>query len=369
MQPPYFKGLDVLRFVAAAIVVLSHVHYHLNELHVPWHDNASIMYAGRQSVWFFFVLSGFLLTRLAIREQAHRGTFNVRGFYLRRIRRIWPLYYFGLLLSFIFAFVLIPIFYPAFNVQFPVVPGLISTLLLFPNFLAANRLTNIGSINNLWSIGVEEGFYLLFPFLIVLSGKLRNYVLVFIAAGITWIFILQGVYSWWAFIAPAIRNFIFSYQLEYMLVGCLLAVAWTKKEDSRQVGQWLSIIMAVAGIVAGIIHFENFLWLFWLRHLCAAIFFAAIIWFTASVGNRPFNNNPLVYFGKISYGIYIYHPFVSYFYRFLFQRWDGFAQLAKKTPTIYFLLILFSSIAVAHFSYRYFEKWFIRKGGYRTANA
>src|SRR5882757_515851 len=89
----YLKGLDILRFLAATLVITAHSRYHLNQLGISWHDNWKIMHQGQMSVFFFFTLSGFLLTCLAIQEQARTGTFNSRKFYYRRLLRIWPLYY------------------------------------------------------------------------------------------------------------------------------------------------------------------------------------------------------------------------------------------------------------------------------------
>ena len=63
MRPiPYLKGLDILRFFAAALVILAHAHYHLAQLGIAWHDDQIIMHLGGVAVAFFFTLSGFLIS-------------------------------------------------------------------------------------------------------------------------------------------------------------------------------------------------------------------------------------------------------------------------------------------------------------------
>src|SRR5690606_13477827 len=89
----YFNGLNALRFFAAYLVVLHHAEqirmkyglFHLKEL--------SLFNNGSVAVTFFFALSGFLISYLLLRESESTGTVAVRKFYMRRILRIWPLYY------------------------------------------------------------------------------------------------------------------------------------------------------------------------------------------------------------------------------------------------------------------------------------
>ena len=100
----YRPELDVVRFGAFALVFLHHALSHSSADYVSWGASqwaaSAIAAAARAGAWgvdLFFALSAYLITELLLREQRARGTIDIRAFYLRRILRIWPLYYFALL--------------------------------------------------------------------------------------------------------------------------------------------------------------------------------------------------------------------------------------------------------------------------------
>ena len=95
----HFKGLDSLRFFAAYLVVLHHAEqirmtYGLFNL-----KQYSLFNNGGLAVTFFFVLSGFLISYLLLKEQFGKGTISVKKFYFRRVLRIWPLYFLLILIG------------------------------------------------------------------------------------------------------------------------------------------------------------------------------------------------------------------------------------------------------------------------------
>ncbi len=97
----YFSGINGLRFLAALAVIITHVEL-LKEIY-GYENNWKhplIFNLGGLGVYFFFVLSGFLITYLLLAEKEKNGKINIKQFYIRRILRIWPLYYFVLLLGF-----------------------------------------------------------------------------------------------------------------------------------------------------------------------------------------------------------------------------------------------------------------------------
>src|SRR5688572_14220839 len=90
----YFKNLNALRFFAATAVIFHHVEQYkfLSGYLNAW-GNTAIDALGHKAVSFFFVLSGFLISYLLFEEDKRKGEINVKHFYVRRILRIWPLYF------------------------------------------------------------------------------------------------------------------------------------------------------------------------------------------------------------------------------------------------------------------------------------
>src|SRR3984893_16892184 len=159
----YRPELDVLRFIAFFGVFLFHTAGYPVDFYVRHHVpifvaevlNAAIA-SGKYGVDLFFALSSYLITDLLIRERDQFGSLDVRSFYVRRILRIWPLYFFILLVT-----SLIPFFDPnrEFGLRY-----LLPFMFLSGNwaFVAFGGLTSVAALP-LWSVSVEEQFYLLWP--------------------------------------------------------------------------------------------------------------------------------------------------------------------------------------------------------------
>ncbi len=102
----YFKNLDGLRFIAALLVLIHHAEFFKQDAV----EGVSAVYYeytkhfGLLGVNLFFVLSGFLISYLLMEEQRRTNTINIKNFYIRRILRIWPLYFFyGLSVTLLFS--------------------------------------------------------------------------------------------------------------------------------------------------------------------------------------------------------------------------------------------------------------------------
>jgi peptidoglycan/LPS O-acetylase OafA/YrhL len=177
-MPPgklYFPGLNGLRAVAASLVVLGHYDQVAKRYGLPTMVPNEEITLGLSinAVGIFFVLSGFLLTYLLMAEKAKHGRIALGKFYMRRILRIWPLYYIILLIG----FGLFPL------LEFAHAPGYvigleqdgIGTLLLYifmlPHVVFAYINNEIVVVSVLWSIGVEETFYLFWPILLALFRR------------------------------------------------------------------------------------------------------------------------------------------------------------------------------------------------------
>lgn len=97
-----FPNLNAIRFIAAFFVIIHHTEQFKELFHINNVFNIPFVYAvGKLGVILFFTLSGFLITYLLLRERENRKKINIKNFYMRRVLRIWPLYYLIVVLSFL----------------------------------------------------------------------------------------------------------------------------------------------------------------------------------------------------------------------------------------------------------------------------
>src|SRR5687768_7831381 len=162
----YHPELDVLRFVAFLAVFMHHalprdarlyVNSGLSQAATQWLLTAKE--AGAFGVDLFFALSSYLITELLLREHEQRGTFSVAAFYVRRALRIWPLYFTFLALTVLVVPTLIPTdrFGPIYITSFALFVG---------NWVCAAKGLPFSVASPLWSISVEEQFYIGWPLLL-----------------------------------------------------------------------------------------------------------------------------------------------------------------------------------------------------------
>jgi peptidoglycan/LPS O-acetylase OafA/YrhL len=165
-KPVHFAGLNAFRFLAAALVVLVHVEETRKQLGKVDFSLGVSDAMGGLSVTFFFVLSGFLITFLLLKEKLSFETIAIKKFYWRRVLRIWPLYY---LITFIaFALLNNTHLFPEFadkTVYEKAPANILLYIALLPNLAWISGLQIIYA-NQLWSVGVEEQFYLFWPLIV-----------------------------------------------------------------------------------------------------------------------------------------------------------------------------------------------------------
>jgi peptidoglycan/LPS O-acetylase OafA/YrhL len=167
----YFPNLNGLRFLAALMVMLHH--FELSE-HISKDTfyGRSVIAIGKLGVILFFTLSGFLLTYLLLKEKKETGTVKIRNFYVRRILRIWPLYYLVVFASLYFLNHINFLSNPALGVisDHNFFERQFFFILMLPNIAFAFGY-NLPYADQAWSIGVEEQFYVFWP---LLFKKMKN---------------------------------------------------------------------------------------------------------------------------------------------------------------------------------------------------
>ena len=103
MSKFYFKNLDGIRFIGALMVIIHHIEQNKSVFGIAniW-NNPVIQSIGPLGVNLFFTLSGFLITYLLLKEYNTNKTIDVKSFYIRRILRIWPLYFLLIIIGFFY---------------------------------------------------------------------------------------------------------------------------------------------------------------------------------------------------------------------------------------------------------------------------
>jgi len=307
----YFEGLNGLRFIAAFAVIITHIELIKSAFGLKHYWNNPILFnLGGLGVYFFFVLSGFLITYLLLTEKNNTSTINIKSFYIRRILRIWPLYYFILVLGF---FVLphflcfeIPYLKTSFSENF--YENLILYIAILPN-LAFSLYPAVPNIGQTWSIGVEEQFYLIWPWVI---SKSKHVVKSLILIIISLIAIKIGVLilghffrecSWY----EPLKLFVAMSKFECMAIGGLGAYyVFTNHKWIQYLNNKFLYVISLISIPILMLFTPNSIQDG--IHLIYALIFLFIIIYVSIFKNVAFlEKTSLQELGKISYGIYMYH--------------------------------------------------------------
>lgn len=361
----YFSGLNGLRFFAALAVIITHIELIKEQMDLPGlHSSNKIIFElGGLGVVFFFVLSGFLITYLLLKEKEQTGTINVRKFYLRRILRIWPLYFLIVALGFFvlpyFPFMEIP-YFTKFKAHLSIF-NLVLFCVMLPN-LAFAIFKPLPHIGQSWSIGVEEQFYLIWPWVV---KKSKNILKTLCAIIIILFFVkISVLICLKAFPLNQnlliLKNFVAMLKIESMAIGGIGAWMVFKKKYFQKVLSNYVLLAAIAGVFI-LIYFTpdsvqdaSF--------LVYSVLFLLII-LNVSLNSNSFikiENKAFVFLGNISYGLYMYHlMIIAAFIGFL--RVVGFeVDNSISSQLVVYTGVISLTIIVSWLSYRYFEMWFLK---------
>ena len=345
----YFRPeLDVLRFIAFLMVFFHHI--------LPRNPEPHVLSAGAGSfladvcgfgLSLFFFLSAYLITKLLLLERGRTATIHLGSFYVRRVLRIWPLYFFGLAIGIVFAILWADRSDLAMLGHYAIFIG---------NFWFLDRPWSANPMTPLWSLSIEEQFYLVIPCLLLWGGR-RGALFAgaaFVAISIVALF-LEGNAHWpidtaiWAntpsqmiffgagilcaagIKEPARKDYIISGALIAIGTALLFAAALT---GAKRVANAPSGFPVAAGYAFA----------------AAACVFLLYGFLTSKI----VFSDMLLYLGKISYGLYVYHLLVLK----LFDWGLPFAPDFLRHDSTK-LLALIPIGLVAHLSYRYLETPFL----------
>jgi peptidoglycan/LPS O-acetylase OafA/YrhL len=359
----FFENLDGLRFFCFLSVFFYHsfttsFDYILNN--PAYHFiKKDIFGNGNLGVNFFFVLSGFLITYLLIEEKRMNSTIDLKKFWMRRILRIWPLYFFCVF----FGFVLFPLIKTYFGQTSTETAHPISYLFFVSNFdLLSNGLPDASVLGVLWSIAVEEQFYFIWP--IILSVfPVKRYWIPFLGIMIVH-FVFRATYN-----TEMMHEYHSLSCMGDLTIGALGAwlihMSAKFKQGIENASRWMIGLLYMAFIAMFFFRDEMIYYLpftkVFERSFIAIIILFIILEQTYSKASwikmsklRIFSN-----LGRITYGLYCLHfiaiLIVISITRKLHMNTEFWQVMILET-----VLALGTSILISMVSYRFFEKPFLK---------
>jgi peptidoglycan/LPS O-acetylase OafA/YrhL len=336
----YIPGLDGIRAIAVLIVIIAH--FEITNL-IP----------GGFGVTVFFFISGFLITRLLLAESKKKGRIHLKDFYIRRVVRLYPALIFMVLGS--------TGLYLALSQGGPKPLELTAALGYFTNIyqvvVRAGGELPFMPWTHLWSLAVEEHFYLIFPLFLVVFGAFKKR-LVWALMGVLALVPLWRLFTFTTFETLSVVDYNYMMtdaRFDSIVWGCLLSVLLDK--DARlKLTHWLTgwiPIIAATGILllCFIIRDESFryIWRYSLQGIGLFILVLNLYFFRpVSWGLNILETWPLLWIGRLSYPLYLWHfPVLDLSHRLMEPGW---AQT---------FVAVFGSLAISIFSFFIVEKPFM----------
>lgn len=331
----YFSSLDGLRAASIALVLLHHVPRYSGPFIRTLQEN------GRYGVSFFFVISGFLICTLLLREEETTGAVDLRAFYLRRALRLLPLYYAVLIVQAVLVYRFrqyTPENQALFTYKLP------SYVFYYSNWLAS---ATQGPFFQAWSLAVEEQFYVVFG--IILAFRSRRFLVGAVLGGLL---VKFTAYSLFGPIDAdsTVWRVIFSYR-EPILLRVLAAVALDGQRGYRLFQEWIGWAGMPLGLglaIGGLLCFHEFRHeSYWDAQVLYVLMCLTVICLVVRQSTGLISGRVAVHVGKVSYGIYLLHMFVIS----AVKKWPWGASPAFCLVASTGVVILLASVV-----FRYFEQ-------------
>lgn len=340
-----------LRFFLAVLVMIFHVSEFCSKHTIPFYNSLPIFNKGYEAVCVFFSLSGFLIIRQLYIEKSVTNTISLKNFYKRRALRIFPLYFLILFFGLTYYNYLLPKlgYVGGYNTNYDLIEGILLSVFFMPNVFSSLYGPG-GIIEILWSIGVEEQFYLFIaPMLLWLP--LKKTLLFLLLCTIVFFFLYFGIEE--SILSK--YNMLFFYFTSSGIVSLILL----KKSPffENKIVAFVVLLSFVSYFFTDV--FSNSLSSM-NYNLISMLLFSMAIGVLSCKTYGFLNNQFITYLGKISYGIYVYHAIVIQLIGLIYLKF--FANLGVNyyvTVVLYNIVVLIVTVFISHVSYQYFEKFFM----------
>ena len=359
----YIPQFDIIRFFAAFMIVI----YHSYIAWKGWFGLPGVISAGDYKTFsgvglhvdqfirnmpfgvdIFFFISGYLLTYLLVIEKEKFGKVNVPKFYIRRGLRIWPLYFF-----------LVAVAPLLVNWLGEKQPNYWPTIALVNNFETIHTQQWTYPFSHFWSICIEEHFYLIWPLIVAFVPFKKLPVAILGLIGFSWLYKISTYLfldsNWYQLYLHTFSR------MDVILLGGLLAVFYIKKPFEFKL-HW-SIVVIISVVLIFLLSFDDmsnyenmlngvtrkFVYISLLGLLMMDLLF------NPDRKKAMYRFKPLLYLGKVSYGIYMYGNILILIVIKKVMYGFGISNIY-----FYFLLIFTLSLIVPVISYELFEKPFLK---------
>ena len=302
-------SLDGLRAFSIALVCIGHVAGTVGspELLLPFHN------LGNFGVKIFFVISGFLITYLLIQEDERNGGINLKSFYIRRVFRLLPAFYFYVIC-----------------IAIAEVVGFIELnkgdLLHASTYTMNYHHDRAWWLNHTWSLAVEEQFYLIWPLLLLISGFMRSKRIIVVVILVTPVI---RALMWYGFEAsPSAMSREFQAVADALATGCLFAYLYKEKWP---IPSWLKTmwfyLVPITMLIIPAICMKLSPALFYILgqsyiNVCAVLMIWRFLVVQKGLLYQVLNLRPVMWVGTLSYSLYLWQePFLNSWVRDWYASW------------------------------------------------
>lgn len=354
MTKDKFHSFDALRFLSFLIVFTSHLPFDI-------FSNSNFIFLkdiGHVGVYFFFTLSGFLITYILLNEKKNAQQISLKNFFIRRILRIWPLFYLMILFAYLSPHIItfLGITYSNEGYQ----PNYFLTCLFLENYhtIYSNQFPNVMPLPVFWSLCVEEHFYIIWGLILYYTSIKKVPFLILL-------FLILPVISRYFFIQNELKTIDLSTTIDLFMYGAIPAYLYVNHKEKlikiiEAKSNYLkaSILITTIIVVLSSASFEYKNLKFLEPTLLGILFCLTLSIFLPSKNIfKITDKNIISKLGVFTYSLYLTHILIISFLRKITFKWNlNFDQ----NELVFFSISLILTIVISYFSYNFIEKPFLQ---------